>query len=289
MMSKQQATIPYADTAFTRCVLSTPEEFLDLGKAALLIAQEEYPGLDVNAYLARLDTMATRVRMCLPTQPSVPETILAINHTLFDDQGLTGNLEDYYDPRNSFLNDVMDRKLGIPISLSIVYLEVGRRVGLALEGVGFPGHFLVKLPLADGDLLVDPFNGGRSLSQTELANRAAERFGAQSPPSPSYLLKLIERISKKEILARMLRNLKNIYLHKNELTRALTTSNQLLAATPHSAMDIRDRGRILEYLECSQAAATDYQRYLQLAPHVEDYDEIRSRMIALRKIIPSYN
>ena len=277
-----------ADIAFTQCV-SMPERALDLARAALLIACEEYPQLDVDAYLARLDIIATAVRARLPAYAGVEDILLVLNQYLFEEQGFTGNVEDYYDPRNSFLNEVLDRKLGIPISLSVLYIEVGRRLGIPLEGVAFPGHFLVKLHLNKGDVVLDPFFGGVSLSEADLTNRIAGILGAPGSLRPDLLRQMLETTGKKEILARILRNLKTIYLHKQDLPRALSVSNQILTTLPHSAPDIRDRGIILEYLECARAAAADYRHYLTLAPNAEDHEEIRSRMLALQQVAPWLN
>lgn len=267
-----------ADTLFEQC-LAGPETELDLGRACLLMAQEYYPQLKLDTYLARLDTLAAETGRNLSAAPSSQAVLNAMNQTLFQEQGFRGNADDYYDPRNSFLNKVLDRKLGIPITLSVLYMEIGQRLGLRLEGVSFPGHFLVKLPLSEGELIVDPFFGGIALSETDLTNRLVTLFG--NYPTDLNPQSVLRSVGKKAILVRMLRNLKNIYLQKNDFLQALTVSNQLLIVDPESTADIRDRGIILEYLECADAAVHDYQHYLDLSPNAQDHQLIRARMLAL--------
>ena len=141
---------------------------IDLARGCLMIAQDAYPGLDVDRYLGEIERMAIRLRGRTPQDASAEERVVALNQFLYEDLGFWGNTEDYYDPRNSYLNEVIDRKTGIPITLSILYMEVGRRVGLPLEGVSFPGHFLVRLRLRGGTLVLDPFSGGAPQSEDEL-------------------------------------------------------------------------------------------------------------------------
>ncbi|MEE4378621.1 MAG: tetratricopeptide repeat protein [Candidatus Competibacteraceae bacterium] len=272
--------------AFKQC-LDAPDDTLNLGRAALLIALEEYPDLDIDSYIERLDRLADRARARLTSRTSAQEAVEALNCTLFDEEGFAGNTSDYYDPRNSLLNEVLDRKLGIPITLSVVYLEVGRRLGLPLSGISFPGHFLVKLPQAVGDLVLDPFHGGKLLQETELTRRLGELFHAHS--GAMELQQLLQNAGKREILARLLRNLKAIYFQKGDLPRSLSFNNWILLATPDSAADIRDRGLLLEQLDCAQAAASDYRRYLTLAPAAADRSVIRQRLGFLEPLRPSLN
>src|SRR5882672_12702656 len=152
-------------------LLAEKEERIDLARACLLIAGDAYPGLDVERYLGEIERMALRLRSRLPQGYGVEERVVGLNQFLFQELGFWGNTEDYYDPRNSYLNDVIDRKTGIPISLAILYMEVGRRVGLPLEGVSFPGHFLVRLRTRGGVLILDPFTGGAPQSEADLRAR----------------------------------------------------------------------------------------------------------------------
>ncbi|MGH7964643.1 MAG: SirB1 family protein [Candidatus Binatia bacterium] len=258
---------------FTQVVTGS-EEDLDLAEAALLIAQEEHPQLDVAAYLRRLDHLAAAARARLPQSPVPADIIESLNTQLFREEGLTGNEQEYYDPRNSFLNEVLDRKTGIPISLSVIYLEVGRRLGLPLVGVGFPGHFLVKYVGPEGDIVLDPFFGGITLTQEQLTQKLRTAYGDDHPVL-SQLPQLLVPASKKEILLRMLRNLKAIYLQQGDLTRALAALDRLLLIVPDEAVEVRDRGAVHQQLGHIQAALQDFRHYLQVAPQAEDAEAVR--------------
>ncbi|HEV8712716.1 MAG TPA: tetratricopeptide repeat protein [Candidatus Binatia bacterium] len=273
--------LPSARERFTQLVSGSEEE-LDLAEAALLIAQEEHPDLDIAAYLRRLDELAASVRARLPQAPAPADIIHNLNIRLFHEEGLTGNESEYYDPRNSFLNEVLDRKRGIPITLSLIYLEVGRRLGLPLVGVGFPGHFLVKYSGADGDVVLDPFAGGATLSRDELEQRLRSMYG-DANPFLAQISQLLVPASKKEILVRMLRNLKGIYLQQNDFTRALAAVDRILLVAPDLALEVRDRGAVHQRLGHLQAALQDFRSYLQMVPNAEDAEAVRtviSRMMA---------
>lgn len=272
--------------AHLRRMLECEEHGMDLAETALHIAEKEYPGLDVRRYLGRLDELAARALSHVPAGAGPAETVAALNRELFDIQGFRGNSQDYYDPRNSYLNEVLDRRLGIPITLSIVYMAIGRRLGLALEGVAFPGHFLVKLVTADRMLVLDPFVHGLALSEPELSLRLQEVLGVDAPV---FTTDLLATAGKKEILARLLRNVKGIYLHKQEFERALYMANCLLLLTPNNCDELRDRGLIHERLECFRAALQDYQRYLELAPRAADSHEIKSRLPTLQSATARLN
>ncbi|HKA55286.1 MAG TPA: tetratricopeptide repeat protein [Candidatus Binatia bacterium] len=273
--------LPSARERFTQLV-SGSEEGLDLAEAALLIAREEHPDLDVTAYLHRLDELAASVRARLPQAPGSADIIHNLNVQLFREEGLTGNESEYYDPRNSFLNEVLDRKQGIPITLSVIYLEVGRRLGLPLVGVGFPGHFLVKYSGADGEMVLDPFAGGATLTREELEQKLRRMYG-EANPFLAQVPQLLVPASKKEILVRMLRNLKGIYLQQNDFTRALAAIDRILLVAPDLALEVRDRGAVHQRLGHLQAALQDFRRYLQMVPDAEDAEAVRtviSRMTA---------
>jgi len=273
--------LPSARERFAQLVSGSEEE-LDLAEAALLIVQEEHPDLDITAYLRRLDELAASVRARLPQVPQPADIIHNLNIQLFHEEGLSGNESEYYDPRNSFLNEVLDRKRGIPITLSVVYLEVGRRLGLPLVGVGFPGHFLVKYRGADGDVVLDPFAGGATLSRDELEQKLRSMYG-EANPFLAQIPQLLVPASKKEILVRMLRNLKGIYLQENDFTRALAAIDRILLVAPDLALEVRDRGAVHQRLGHLQAALQDFRRYLQLVPDAEDAEAVRtviSRMMA---------
>jgi len=269
-------------------IVNQPDDSLNLAEAALLIAVDEYPDLDVDNYLQRLDELAESVRSSLSEEAGLEETVVALNHYLFVDQGFTGNADDYYDPRNSFLNDVLDRKLGIPITLSILYMEIGHRLGLPFEGVSFPGHFLVKCATDEGDVVLDPFWGGMPLSEDDLRDRLEEACGKpQAVAAP--LAALLGTAGKREILVRMLRNLKGVYQKREEFLKALAITNRILQVQPDLPEEIRDRGHLYERLECFRPAAADFSRYLVLAPTAEDASDVQYRLVELRHIVANIN
>lgn len=264
-----------------REMIGRPDEAIDLAEAALLIAQNAYRDLDIARYLARIDALARDLRGHVPEDSSDGELIAALNRFLFEEQGFGPNLQDYYDPRNSYLNDVLDRRVGIPISLSLLYMEVGRRVGLALRGVSFPGHFLVKCSVAQGMVILDPYCGGISLGLHDLQHRLREARGGEV--SRAIVAGMLVSASNREILARMLRNLKAIYLERKDYAHALSTIDSMVALMPGEAGEVRDRGLVYLKLECFRAALTDLESYLQMAPEAPDLDEVRAHVVGLRR------
>lgn len=257
------------------------DEDVSLAEGALWIAAGEYPGLAVDDYLARLDEMANKLRSRLRADVATAEKLLALNHFLFSELGFSGNNDDYYDPRNSFLNDVLERRLGIPITLGVVYIEIGRRIGLGLHGVSFPGHFLVKCALRDGMVVLDPYSGGVSLGVDELQQRL-RAAGSTADVDDSILAHLLSAASNKEVLARMLRNLKGVYGQQDDWLRALSASERLIALAPEDAgEEYRDRGGIYLKLECFRAALGDFGSYLKQCPGAADAEAVRSEMADL--------
>lgn len=264
-------------------MLEGGDEDFDLAEAALLVAADEYPDLDIGAYLARVDALSATVRRRLPASASAQAKLAALNEVLFTEECFTGNTDEYYDPRNSFLNEVLDRRLGIPITLSIVYLAVGRRAGLPLDGVSFPGHFLVKLPIDDGVIVLDPYSGGVSLNEDELIG-LLQRVAGQVEHTPMSLAQLLATAGKRDILARMLRNLKAIYVRQNDWPKALSAVQRIMLVS-EAVEELRDRGLIYQRLECFRAAVIDYERYLALHPSADDAQDIQDRIEALQPII----
>ena len=262
-----------------RQAVDQEETKIDLGKAALTIAASDYPNLDIDAYLSRIDALATTAAARLGSDVDVYRSIAALNFVLFQEHGFRGNREDYFDPRNSFLNEVLDRRTGIPISLSVLYIEVAQRVGLSLEGVGFPGHFLVKYVVDHEEIVLDPFNQGEVLSQKSLETMLYRLYGGKIAFDPD----LLEPISKKQILRRMLNNLKLIYLKQNDLIKGLSIVDRLMVLDPASGEDIRDRGLIYLKLECFKQALEDLKNYLRIAPHAEDAQAIKRQVTALTR------
>ena len=261
-------------------MLAMPDEVLDLAEAALLIAKDEYPELDAGRYLKRLDALAEAAGRALSGDTEAG--LERLNDCLFREQGFRGNSDDYYDPRNSYLNEVLDRKLGIPITLSIVYLEVGWRLGLPLSGVSFPGHFLVRAEAANGPRIVDPFDGGVALDEEALRERLA-RVLQDEPAIDPDPARWLGAAGKREILLRVLRNLKGIHLHHQSLNKALMVVHRIMLIVPDNAEELRDRARIYERLECFRAAAEDYERYLEIAPAAPDAREVYASMTDLKR------
>lgn len=263
-------------------IVEGPEEKLNLAHAALLIAYQEYPGLDISFYLKRLDDMASVVRGRVSKQATVADRLFALNWFLFDEQGFTGNADDYYDPRNSFLNEVLDRRSGIPITLSLVYIEIGWRLGLPLEGVLFPGHFLVKCAAYGRHLIIDPFSEGAQLQEEDLMRQLQQVYGVENPPKDA-LVHSLASAGKKDILVRMLRNLKGIYFRNGQMAKALSMLDHILLIMPELPGEMRDRGLLYQHLECFQAALVDFRRYLEISPFAGDAGDIRGRIIELQR------
>jgi len=260
--------------------LVTREQF-SLAEACLLIAEDRYPELDIAACVAKLDAMAATVRGRLAADALAEQKVAALNFHLFGELRFCGNADAYYDPRNSYLNEVLERRTGIPITLSIVYLEVGRRLGLQLQGVSFPGHFLVKLRLKQGSLVLDPFAGGEPCSETGLRARLGQALPADRQAKPE-LDRYLEPATPREIVARVLRNLKGIYLKNAKLERALAVMHRMLLVVPESAEELRDRGLVHAELECFRPALADLQSYLRRRPDAPDASDIHAKVVELR-------
>jgi regulator of sirC expression with transglutaminase-like and TPR domain len=308
------------------------DDAIDLTRAALLISRTRYPDLDIEAYAARIDSLAHRVAGLVPKAASQsntsgnPEdapkldalqTISALNYVLFGELGLRGNRDDYYDPRNSFLNDVLDRGLGIPISLSVVYLEVARRIGFPVAGIGMPGHFLLKYrPTTDTDsdgnlpglkrlgssrldsnqtdsnkldsnkeVLIDCFNQGHTLSPEDCQERLNEIYSGEMHLRPEFL----HPVNHRQILARMLNNLKTVYLSTRDFRKALIIADLMLVIRPHSAEDIKQRALLRYSLEMHNLAAEDLEEYLRLAPSAEDAGEVKQMSLSIRRMLAAMN
>lgn len=268
-------------------IAAEPDERINLAEGALAIAAEEYRDLDIGAYLDRLDAMGATLQRRLRPDISTTDSILALNHYLFEELGFAGGA-DYYDPRNSFLNEVLERRLGIPITLSVVYIEVGRRIGLPLQGVSFPAHFLVKCALHDGAVVLDPYAKGVSLGLDDLVQRLkAWRDGLD--PDAELVKTMLTAASSREILARILRNLRGIYLHQGALTKALHAADRIITLAPQAAEEYRDRGSIYLDLECFRAALADFRSYLLLKPEADDAEEVQQKAAELQQVAARLN
>jgi regulator of sirC expression with transglutaminase-like and TPR domain len=257
-----------------------------LARAALTIARMEYPNLDAEKYLDQLDWLAARVEQMLPELPETQQVIAALNYVLFQEEGFTGNAEDYYDPRNSFLNEVLDRKIGIPITLALVYMEVAHRIGFPLFGVGMPGHFLLKHYDVDGsETLLDPFHGGDILSHADCQVRLDEIYSGQMPFQPEYL----NTVTRRQMLTRMLNNLRQIYVTRRDFKRALIVVDLVLAIHPRSAEDMKERAMLRYALGQLRDAAQDLETYVRMAPDASDADEMRQTALSLRRRLALMN
>jgi regulator of sirC expression with transglutaminase-like and TPR domain len=253
---------------------------VDLAEAALWIAAEEYPELDVAAYLAKLGELAARAESRVTSGRSALERVERLNDFLYREAGFTGNREDYYDARNSFLNDVLDRRTGIPITLAIVWISVAERLGVPARGVGFPGHFLVRSVGAE-EILVDPF-AGSVVTRADCEARLRAAAGADVPLDPS----LLEPSPARQILARVLRNLKQIWLAREDWQRALDCTERILLLAPDAPLELRDRGLIFARLECFAAAEADLRKFLALAPEDSGAEAVRAHLVELARSAP---
>lgn len=252
-------------------IAAQPDESLEMDRASLLIAAEEYPDLLVQKYLERLDQLGQRVSERLYKDAGPHETIARLNQVLFDEEGFKGNKETYYDPRNSYLNEVLDRRLGIPITLSALYMEVGRRIGFALEGVGFPGHFLVKHRIdSRSEIFVDAFSGGQILTKETCQARLNELYDGKLKFRPEFL----RTTSRRKMLFRLLNNLKNIYVRRRDMARALAAVERMLLLIPDSSHEVRDRGILLSQLGRPLEALRELVRYRQSSSKRTDREKI---------------
>ncbi|MCS6886498.1 MAG: tetratricopeptide repeat protein [Acidobacteriota bacterium] len=255
------------------------EPKINLAYCALLIAKNEYPKLEPQQYLSRLDEMAAELCKLVPS-PQFD----SINWYLFDKLGFSGNRKNYYDPKNSFLNEVLDRKLGIPITLSIVYLELAFRLNIEAEGVGLPGHFLVRVTTPQ--LLLDPFNKGKRLSEADCHTLVKQIYGEKFQLRPEHL----RTVTKLEILARMLSNLKNIYVSTNDSIRALKIIDLALALNPKSFIDLRDRGLIQFQLGNYSQSLDDLTAYLNnAAPDQADTEIVKKCILRAKAKLAALN
>jgi regulator of sirC expression with transglutaminase-like and TPR domain len=268
------------DKASWQFLRDARDEDIPLLWAALQIARDEYPDLDPAAYeaVAAEQSEALRARLGGATDPL--DTLRALHGLLYDEQGYTGNEQDYYDPRNSYLNEVIERRTGNPIALAILELDLARRVGLPLQGVSFPGHFLIRLPVDNGLLVLDPFHRGRSLDAGELRVRAKPHVPGKQVDD-EQLGRLLEPASNRMILARMLRNLRQSYVEREAFERALRCADRIVWLDDRDPDEFRERGLLYARIGHLSAARADLQRYLAECPQAEDNERVRQILIEL--------
>ncbi|HEX9051806.1 MAG TPA: transglutaminase-like domain-containing protein [Anaeromyxobacter sp.] len=256
-----------------------------LDEAVLAIAEEEYPDLDVEEVLVRLDRLGERVRARAPARERAASLLSALRQVLVEEEGFRGNERDDHDPRNAYLNEVLERKVGIPISLSVLWMEVARRAGLRLDGVGFPGHFLVKYVSSGGtELFVDAFHSGELLSADECVARYRARTGGRELDR-----RYLEAVSLRQILARTLHNLRRLYLERGDDVRAWWVLDRILMLTPGQLDALRDRGLVAARLGGAAAAARDLEAYLARSPSASDAGEVRRVLSTVRGKRPLVN
>lgn len=272
-------------------LVSRSAEQIALDEAALTIARVAYPDLHVRDYLDRIDRIAETVAARVQDQTDSLKLLVLMQQVLFQEQGLRGNQDDYYDPRNSYLNDVLDRHVGIPISLAVIYLAVADRLGLPVSGISFPGHFLLRWQLEQGQVIVDVFNGGATLGTEEIA-RLAEGALGQPLSDPVVATRFLVPCDRRQILARMLRNLEMLTGRDEDDEQArhqrLAFLNLCLIADPDARMQLSNRASVLASLDCHSAAIADLERLIQLTDSEgNEIAAIENRLQTLRLQAPA--
>lgn len=266
-------------------VIELPDAEINLAEGALILAADEYPDLDVSHYLARVESLAAT---CAPRIEGVRDPracIAALNAFLFEERGFTGNRREYYDPRNSYLNDVLERRLGIPISLSVLVLAIARRLGLPIVGVGLPGHFCVKWQDAANEIVFDPFNGGAILDIPAILARVRETAQPHATFEPDWL----DAVGNKYILYRMLNNLKSLFMQRGQIRRAQQAVDKLLLLDPRASGEIRDMGLLSLRLGEHRRAVMYLEQYLLSHPDAYDADEMRALLASALEQVERLN
>jgi regulator of sirC expression with transglutaminase-like and TPR domain len=261
-------------------LVTLPDGAIPLAEAALLMACEEYPQLTISPYLDQLDAIAAQVKATLHEGDAPMEIAKKISAILFDQLGFRGNTEDYYDPRNSFFNDVLERRMGIPITLSAVYMEIARRLPFPVSGVGMPGHFLVKYSDRTLEFFLDPFNRGEILTQQDCEEKLKGMYG----DSLQFSEQLLDAVTHRQILARMLNNLKAIYLKGQTYDKGLAIVDMMMLVDPNDPDQYRDRGLLRLRLRQFEGAAKDLEHYIKVAPGAADRADVEDHLNKLKRI-----
>lgn len=278
MPSRRVLTHPALARQRFRQIAELPEPMLDLVEASLVIALEEDPALDMDRYLGQVNDWSGAVRDRLEGSRDIERIVESINHLLFHEEGFHGEEENYYDPRSALLNEMLDRHAGLPITLSILYLEICRRVGMDAAGVSLPGRFLVKFSGAFGQIVIDPFDGGRVLSTVEIQKLLDAVYGGGVRLREHHL----RSFTAKQILARELAHLKSAYLAQHDLPRAAASMDRLLILDENDPYELRDRGAIAVQMHAYREAIECFERYLALMPHGDDHGRVREQIAYLR-------
>ena len=266
-------------------IAALDDEAIDLAAAALVIASDEYPGLSVQPYLNELDHISGKAREAASGLSDPSDIVGAINSVLFLEYGYRGNKQRYYDPRNSYLNQVIDRRTGIPITLSIIYMTVADRVGLKLSGVGMPGHFLVKHVGSSSEIYIDPFNSGRLIDVAGCAKLAQDVSGDNLELRPEHLA----AVDKKQILTRVLTNLLAIYSEAKDFARAIRPLDLILMIHPNEPGRIRDRGLLLAASGRERESIRSLEQYMKLSPGSTDAPQIMKSIKRIRARLSTLN
>ncbi len=261
-----------------------PDAEIDLGRAALALSRLEHPDLDVPRYLGRLDAIAGEIGGARNGASPV-ERLHGLREHLFEELGFKGNRADYFDPRNSFLSDVLDRRVGIPISLSLVLIEVGRRLGLPMQGIGLPGHFITGVRLGEAPILLDPFHGGAILTPEACRELVARALGKRVRLTEASFTP----VGNRQFLTRMLANLKGIYWRSEQWERAARISDHLIILDPACGTERRDRGIALAKAGAYQQGLADWERYLTEFPDAPDHEEMRGHLRRVRQKLAELN
>jgi regulator of sirC expression with transglutaminase-like and TPR domain len=261
--------------------LVADDDAFPVTEAALVLAQDAYPDLDLQAVLAEIDMLGARLHKRLPEQAGARERLMTLNAFFFRELGFACNRNDYYDPDNSYLNMVLKRRLGIPIALAVLYLELSAQIGLVAHGVSFPGHFLVRVSLPDGTAIIDPTTG-RALGETRLVEML-EPYAAGDTEPASLLRALLQPAAGREIIARMLNNLKTVYQQGERWQRLLAVQQRLAILLPELPEEVRDRGLAYARLDFTRAALSDLEWYLGECPDAVDAMRIETEVDTLRR------
>ncbi len=273
--------------AFSALVSSSiDDERIDLLSAALTFSRIEYPELDPSVYVHQVEDLARRVSTRIQDPEDPADCIAALNHVLFQEEMFRGNSVDYYSPRNSFISDVLDRRLGIPITMALIYMEVGRRAGFQLFGVGMPGHFLLKhYDLNGRSILIDAFERGSILTEEDCRQKVKDIYSGQVTLQPEFLL----IVTRRQMLTRMLNNLRSIYLAQRDFRRAVQVVDLILVIYPRSPEDVKQRAALRYNLQDYPGAVADFEEYVKMAPDASDVDEIRHTALGLRRSMAMMN
>ncbi len=264
------------------------EAHIPLFEAALSIAQDDDPELDLAACQIDIDKFAARLRRRLPADIAPIPKLRLLNNFFYQELGFGGNLNDYYNPNNSYLHKVLETRRGIPISLAVIYMELAQQIGLDVKGISFPGHFLMKLSVKNGDIILDPFNGA-SLSREDIEERLESFFANGREPNDPPLASYLENASSRAILVRMLRNLKSLFAEHPHWEQFLNVQQRLVLLLPDEVAERRDRGLAYANLDCPQAALQDLEAYLDECPQAADADSVRRRLPELRAALRRLN